>query len=302
MYKKFHIHPGLALLLAACISGTAFAGATFDKVRASGHLRLGYLPKAAPLTSAGANGVVEGYGAALCGELVTNVKSALNLPQLTVDWVPVTMDNRFTLVMRGDIDVLCTPTVPTVERRKALAYSIPTFASGIRAVVRANAPTTLKDVLEANPSQRNVWRGSPAMTLIEKTSFATLAGTTAERALATKVSSLKLNTTTVSVPDVASGLQFLQQGKIDVFLVERDLALANMDDAARKNLVILKRQFTNEPLSLGLPRGDDDFRLFVDTVLSNLYSAPDFPALYSRYFQQYDDNSRQFFSWNILPP
>jgi len=291
-----------ALLLAIGACGVAAAGPTLDKVRDSGHLRLGYLPNAAPFTSAGAGGAVEGYGAALCGEIAARVKAQLNQPQLAVDWVPVNMDNRFTLVMRGDVDVLCTPTVPTLERRKALAYSIPTFASGIRAVVRANAPAALKDILEATPSQHNVWRGSPTQTLLEQTSFATVAGTTSERWLASKVNTFKINTATVSVPDVASGIKFLQERKIDVFFIERDLALANMDAAARQDLVVLKRQFTNEPLALGLPRGDDDFRLFVDTVLSATYSAPDFPAAYAKYFGQYDDNSKQFFAWNILPP
>src|SRR5690242_19888603 len=99
-----------ALVLAACVTGAAFAGPTLDKIRESGHLRLGYLPGAAPFTSAGAGGAAEGYGAVLCGSIADHLKSQLSLPQLAVDWVPVTMDNRFTLVMRGDIDVLCTPT------------------------------------------------------------------------------------------------------------------------------------------------------------------------------------------------
>src|SRR5262245_29478962 len=140
MTIKNRIVSGLAVLLATSLSGTVFAGATLDKIKESGHLRLGYLAGARPFTSAGANGAVEGYGAALCDEIATRLKAQLAQPQLTVEWVPVTMDNRYSLVMRGDVDVLCTPTVPTLERRRAVAFSIPTFASGIRAVVRADAP------------------------------------------------------------------------------------------------------------------------------------------------------------------
>ena len=135
------------------------------------------------------------------------------------------MDTRFTAVMRGQADVLCTPSVATLDRRKALAFSIPVFAGGLRAVVRSDAPAALRDVLEATPAQRNVWRGSPAYNMIEKTRFATVAGTTSERWLATKVSSFKLNTATVSVPDYASGVKFLLERKIDVFLAERDVPL-----------------------------------------------------------------------------
>jgi ABC-type amino acid transport substrate-binding protein len=147
-----------------------------------------------------------------------------------------------------------------------------------------------------------VWRGSPSMTLIEKTRFAVVAGTTSERWLATKVASFKLNTATVSVPDYASGIKFLLERKIDVFLAERDLVLPVLDENSSAKVAILKRQFTQDPLGLGLPRDDDDFRLFVDSVLSATYASPEFPALYSRYFQKYDEVSRTFFSWNILSP
>ncbi len=55
-----------ALLVTALASGTAFAGAALDQIRASGHLRLAYLPQAKPFTSSGSGGAVEGYSAALC--------------------------------------------------------------------------------------------------------------------------------------------------------------------------------------------------------------------------------------------
>ena len=301
MHNKYRFGSGIAVLVAACLSATAFAGGTFDRLRDSGHLRLAYLPGAKPFTD-DAGGKVDGYGAALCQELATHIKAQLAMPDLKVEWVPVTMDTRFTVVMRGHADVLCTPSVATLERRKALAFSIPVFAAGLRAVVRSDAPAALRDVLEATPAQRNVWRGSPSMTLIEKTRFAVVAGTTSERWLATKVASFKLNTATVSVPDYASGIKFLLERKIDVFLAERDLVLPVLDESTSPKVAILKRQFTQDPLGLGLPRDDDDFRLFVDSVLSATYASPEFPALYSRYFQKYDEVSRTFFSWNILSP
>jgi len=106
----------------------------------------------------------------------------------------------------------------------------------------------------------------------------------------------------VSVPDYASGIKFLLERKIDVFLAERDLVLPVLDESSSPKVAILKRQFTQDPLGLGLPRDDDDFRLFVDSVLSATYASPEFPALYSRYFQKYDEVSRTFFSWNIISP
>jgi polar amino acid transport system substrate-binding protein len=230
------------------------------------------------------------------------VKAHLGLPQLKSNWVAVRADNAFSTVAGGQADVLCTPTNASLERRKALSFSIPAFAGGVRAVVRNDAPAELRNILEAAPSQRNVWRGSPSLTLLEKTTFATTAGTTTEKRLAGKVASFKLNTATVSVPDYASGIKFLLERKIDVFLAERDAVLAAMDDNARQKLLVLNRQLTHDPLALALPRNDEDFRLVVDTALSGAYSSPEFAAMYGKYFGSLDEASRNFFSWATPAP
>ena len=51
-----------------------------------------------------------------------------------------------------------------------------------------------------------------------------------------------------------------------------------------------------------MARGDEDFRLLVDTALSNTYSSADFGALYSKYFGLLDESTQNFFAWVIPPP
>jgi ABC-type amino acid transport substrate-binding protein len=296
---SFRILSG-ALLLS--ITAAALGGETLDRIRDSGQITLAYLPNAKPFTYDSGGGAAAGYGAALCEQVAAAVKSKLGLPQLKSNWVAVRPDNAFAAVAGGQADVLCTPTNATLERRKTLSFSVPAFAGGVRAVVRSDAPAELRNILEAAPSQRNVWRGSPALTLLEKTTIATAAGTTSEKRLAGKVASLKLNTATVSVPDYASGIRFLLERKIDVFLAERDAVLAAMDDNARQKLLVLNRQLTHDPLALALPRNDEDFRLVVDTALSDAYSSPEFAALYGKYFGSLDEASKNFFSWATPAP
>jgi polar amino acid transport system substrate-binding protein len=291
-----------ALLFVACISGAALAGSTLDRIRDSGHIRLAYLPGGKPFTSPGSAGVPEGYGVELCSRVAERVKSQLGLADLKVDWVEVRADNVLGTVARGDADLLCTPSNATLERRRTLSYSLPIFAGGIRAVVRSDAPMALRDVLEEQPSKRNVWRGSPSLNMIEQTRFATVAGTSSEKWLAAKVKGFKLNTATVSVPDYASGIRFLQERKIDVFLAERDVVLATLDDKSRGSIVVLNRQITHEPLALAMPRGDEDFRLQVDTALTAAYNSPEFSSLYVRHFHKLDDATRNFFAWVTPAP
>jgi polar amino acid transport system substrate-binding protein len=302
MTHKNRSKRALALLLAAGISGTAHGGATADRIRESGHVRFGYIAKAKPFTSAGANGVVEGYGAELCGRIAASLKSQLNLTRLAVDWVPVSIDSAQGAVSGGQVDVLCTPSNATLARRKAVSFSIPAFAGGLRAVVRNDITPQVREALENDPKTRPELRGTPAQGMAEATRFAAVAGTSSERWLAGKIKSYRLNTATVSVPDYASGIKFLLEDKIDVFLAEQDVALAAMDEKAMQNLRILNRQLTHEPLALALPRGDDDLRLIVDAALTAAYESADFESLYRKSFGPLDDVNRTFFDWVTPPP
>ena len=290
------------LVLGATASVTASAGEALDRIRDSGKVRFAYLPKAAPFTSANASGAVEGYGADLCNKIAAGLNSQLGVEKLSVEWVPVTIESAQGAITGGQADLLCTPSNATLARRKAASFSLPVFPGGVRAVVRDDVTPQVREALENNPRTRPVWRGTPAQGMIEATRFATVAGTSSERRLATVIRQYKLNTATVSVPDYASGIKFLLEDKIDVFFAEYDVAMAAMDDKARQELRILDRHITNEPLALAMPRGDEDLRLAVDSVLSSTYYAADYASLYGKYIGSLDDASRTFFNWVTPAP
>jgi len=290
----------LAVLALGAASVTATAGDTLERIKSSGHVRFAYVAQAKPFTSAGAGGAAEGYGAELCNSVAASLKS--QVPQLAVDWVPVTIDNAASTLAGGQADLLCTPSNATLARRKTLSFSIPTFAGGIRAVVRNDITPQVREALELKPRDRPVWRGTPAQGMVEATRFATVAGTSSENWLKQGIKKFKLNTATVSVPDYASGIKFLMEDKIDVFFGDADVALAAMDEKAMQNLRILNRQITHEPLALAMARGDEDFRLLVDTALSSTYSSSGFAALYGKYFGSLDETTQNFFAWVIPPP
>jgi len=292
----------LSLLALGVASATALAGDALNKIRDGGHLRLAYLPNARPFTSGGAGAAPEGYGIALCERIAASLKTQLAAPQLAVDWVPVTVDTASTALSGGQADLLCTPSNATLARRKTLAFSLPVYAGGLRAVVRDDLAPQVREAIELNPRQRRVWRGTPAQGMVEATRFAVVAGTSSENWLRNEVRKYKLNTATTSVPDYASGIKFLMEDKIDVFFGQADVALAAMDQAAMLKLRVLNRQITREPLALAMPRGDEDLRLAVDTALSTAYASADFATLYGKYFGSLDDDTRNFFAWVTPAP
>jgi len=289
-----------ALLLVSLAAATTAGAATLDRIKETGHIRFGYFADARPFTYRGASGGVEGYGAALCERIAEQAKGELGLGSISVDWVPITGTDPFAEVQQGNIDVLCTPTSVTLNRRRQVSYSIPVFPGGARAVVRANAPTALREALADTPSTKPVWRGSPAAHTLRETTVATVSGTTAEIWLTGAISAFQIGAKLAPVPNFATGLQQLRDGKADVFFGDRAAILGAMDPATAKDFVILDRVFTREQYALAVPRGDEDFRLVVDRALSVLFASGEIANVYARAFGPPDAATRTYFQWNTL--
>ncbi len=280
------------------LTATPAAAATLDRVRESGSIKLGYLADARPFSFRNEAGTAEGYAIALCQQVADQVKKGLALPSLRVEWVPVTPDDRLSDVQQGNVDLLCAPTSATLARRQDVSFSIPIFAGGNRAVLRADAPGTLRDALGESKNARAVWRGTPAAKVLKGTSFAVVAGTTSDKWLKSRRAALQVDARIVPVVDYRSGLQQLRDGKVDVFFGERSLVLGALSDSEREDLVVLDRLFTHEPLALALARGDEDFRLLVDRSLSQFYASGAFGELYKRWHGEFGDPTRTYFEWN----
>lgn len=293
----------IATFAVVCIglaAANSVSAATLDRIKESGHIKFGYIAEAAPFTSKSAAGAAEGYGVALCNEIAEQVKTKLGLPQLTVDWVQVTIEDRLQQVQQGNVDLLCTPTIETLGRRQDVSFSLPVFAGGNRAVLRKDASEALRTALADHPATKPVWRGSPAAKVLENTTFAVVSGTTTEAWLKERAATFQVNAKIVPVADYRSGLHELVDRKVSVFFGERSLVESALDDTTRPNVMILGRLFTHEQAALALARGDDDFRLVVDGALSQLYGSDGFADMVKKYFGAFDERARTYFQWNTL--
>jgi polar amino acid transport system substrate-binding protein len=285
----------IASLVVACAM-PASAG-TLDRIKDTGHIRLGYVPDALPFTSMGGSGP-EGYGVQVCEAIVAQMKIQLGLPDIAVDWVALSIESRFTEVQQGNVDLLCIPASETLTHRKQVAFSLPVFAGGNRAVVRADAAPALRHTLAGDRPDKPVWRGSPAAKLLADTSYAVVTGTNTEAWLKERGSTLGIKAKVTAVPDYRSGIQMVLDRKVDVFFGERTVVLGAIDAAKRDQLVVIDRLLTHEQAGLALARGDDDFRLAVDTALANIYPSKNFSDLYARWFGPLDEKAKTFFLWS----
>ncbi|MFL6593625.1 MAG: amino acid ABC transporter substrate-binding protein [Luteimonas sp.] len=290
---------GLALFFAALsvapVANAQSASGTLERVRASGKITFGYYPAARPLSYRNSTGSADGYSVALCRGIGAVVKQQLGLSSLSVQFVPVDSD-PVAAVKSGRVDMMCAPMQPTLSRRKSVSFSIPVFVSGTSVLVRKDAPGNFRDLLKGRKAGVPVlWRGSPQLPMLAKRKFVVVAGTASERWAAQRKQELNVTSEIIAVPDLQTGLQTVLSGQADAFIADRavliDLA---RNDPAGKDVEVVDHLFDVNWLALPLPRGDEDFRLLVDSTLSRLYRTGKVDAVYEQHLGKLDASTRDW--------
>lgn len=280
---------------------TLASAATLDRVKTAGKLLLAYEIDARPFSYQDDGGKPAGYSVELCMRVAEAVKAELQLPALAVEWVPIKVEDRLTAMRKADL--LCGADSVTLTRRKAFGFSLPIFAGGIGAILRADAPSPLQEILaQGKPSTRPLWRGYPVRTVLGEKTFSVVSGTTSEKWLATRLDTFQLATKVVPVKTYADGIQAVLDGSSDVFFGDLPILLeAEKRSPSSADLIVLDRHFTYEPLALPMERGDEDFRLLVDKVLSEYYRSEEFRTFYASWFGEPDESTLTFFRQTALP-
>ncbi|MNE11075.1 MULTISPECIES: amino acid ABC transporter substrate-binding protein [unclassified Pseudomonas] len=278
------------------------AGAnTLERVRSSHTFTLGYLPDLAPFSKQEGD-KASGYAIDLCLKVADKLKSELGLPDLQVHYLPVTVADQVSAVSQGKVDILCTPTAPTLERRKMISYSIPVYTAGLSVVVRNDAAEPLLNVLNGKVATAGpTWRASINNGLANQT-YATLEGGVTEDWIRERMRLLNVIASLVTVANNDEGVKLVAEGKADAFFSERMLLRNEIaKEGAARNLMILDRIFEYSPVAMMVDRNDEDFRLLVDTALSEAYYSGFVEKAYDQYLGGSNLTVKRLFRVYALP-
>ena len=243
----------------------AAAAQTLERVRDSGILKIGYREDAAPYSYTNAIGQPAGYSVALCQAVATDIAAEVGRAELAIEYVLVDTENRFSAIQEGRIDLLCSADTATLARRKLIDFSVPTFIEGAGVLLRADGPDSFADLAGETVGVR--------------------AATTTEAALRNTLQRHGMQATVVPVDSHEDGLARLEAGEITAYFADQAILVFLMSGSdAPEQLKLSEGQFTLEPYALGLPRGDDDFRLAVDTSLSRLYRSGEVDRIFKNSF------------------
>ncbi len=255
----------LALMLPSPVLGQELQG-TLKKIKDTNTIVIGHPADSRPYSFVGEDGKPAGYSIDLCMRIVAGVQQQLGLRDLQVKWVPVTVENRIPLLVKGTIDIECGSTTNTLSRQEQVDFSQLTFVDAGKMLLKAAS-------------------GTRGIGDLGNKRVAVIPGTTTEKVLTESLQRRYVNADVVKVKEHADGLTALENGTADAYASDEvllvGLALTAKDPTA---LRLTEQYFSYEPYGLMVRRGDAAFRLTVNRVLSRLYRSEQIVEIFAKWF------------------
>jgi glutamate/aspartate transport system substrate-binding protein len=196
------------------------------------------------------------------------VKEQLKLPKLEVKEIPITSQNRITLLQNGTIDIECGSTTNNLERQKQASFTNSIFVIGTRIMVKKDSG--IKD-----------WADLKGKNVV------TTAGTTSERLLRKMNDDQKLGMNIISTKDHGQSFLTLESGRAVAFMM--DDALLYGERAKAKNpsdWVVVGKPQSREAYGCMVRKDDKPFKALADKTIAGMMKDGEIAALYKKWFEQ----------------
>lgn len=248
---------------------SAAQAATLERIDERGAINLGYREDAAPFSYVTEDGRVDGYSISICEAVAGAVRARLNRDDIEVNYVPVTTESRFLAVQSGKVDLLCSADTITLARRDLVDFSLMTFVTGASVLFRRDGP---RDFIDLDGEKVGV-----------------RSGTTTESGLERALSEAGIDAEIVAVSNHEDGLRALEDSEISAYFADRAILILLAAGASQpRSLALSNRFFSYEPYGLALQRGDNEFRLLVDSALVRLIRTQAMAKIYQATFGNAD--------------
>ena len=258
-------------LITMLASGITLAAdfSTLEQVKKTKKIRIGYRADKPPRSFVDRNNVLVGYSIDLCLRMVDEMKSMLEIPDISVEYVPVNASNRFDALTNNSIDILCGVTTKTISRSEIVDFTQPTFVTGA-------ALLTLKTLEVQKISELS---GKKIAVVKDTTTFDSLT-----KMLKREGSDAEV----VTVKTAVDGMNAVISGEVAAFSGDQIVLVGliiNSDNP--KQFALTENVFSFEPFALAVRKNDSEFRLVADRMLSRLYRTKKVLLLYDKWFGSY---------------
>ena len=260
----------ISLLMTAALLGAGLATAanaqTLQKVADANRISVSYREASVPFSYLIGSKTAIGFSVELTEAVIDDVRKKIKKPNLEVNTMAVTSQNRIPLMVNGTIDLECGSTTNNSTRAKDVTFSTNIFYTGTRLL-------TKKDSGIRNYAD-----------LAGKT-VASTTGTTNAQVIRKYSADKKLDMQIVLGKDHDDSLLLVENDRAKAFAMD-DILLFGLR-ANSKNpaaLEVVGDSIQVEPYACFMRKDDPEFKKLVDGTLARLIKTGEFNRLYTKWF------------------
>jgi len=233
-------------------------------ITSSKTIKIAYREDARPFSFLNDKKEIAGFTIDICRLVVDSIEHQFGLDHLKIEWVPVSVQTRFSAVESGKADMECGSSTVTLGRMKEVDFSNYVFIESTGVLVaKASNFRSFSDLAGKK--------------------IAVISGTTNERAIKDQLKMQNIEATVISVKGRDEGVAMLEAGNADGFASDKLLLVgANMKHPDA--LILLPDDLSVEPYAIALPRGDWAFRLAVNTGLAQIFRSGQIAGIFNGWF------------------
>jgi glutamate/aspartate transport system substrate-binding protein len=262
------------LLLAGWLLATAASAQTDGEglsptlaaIKSTQVVHLGYRESSPPFSFIDPSNRPIGYSLELCEAVVDEIGVEVDDPNLKIEYVKVTSDDRIPAVLQNKIDLECGSTTANAERARQVAFSPLMFVAGTKLMVRK--PSSI--VTAADLKGKTV--------VVTK-------GTTNEQAMHAVDGKLGLGLNIVAAPDHDQSYQMLADGKVDAFATD-DILLYGLiaRHKSQDKFRVTGDYLSYDPYGIMFRKGEPQLAAVVERTFRKLATNHDLIPLYNKWF------------------
>ncbi|ARN18478.1 amino acid ABC transporter substrate-binding protein [Piscinibacter gummiphilus] len=250
---------------AAAFAAHAQPASTLAKMAESGTITLSYRESSVPFSYLD-NAKPIGFSVEVCDRIVDELKAKVKRPDLKIERMPVTSQNRIPLVQNGTVDLECGSTTNNSARGEQVAFAVNYFYTGTRLMAKKTA-------------------GIKSLMDLKGKKVATTAGTTNFQVLRKYFRDNNLDTEIITAKDHADGALLAENGRVEAYAMD-DILLYGLvaNSKAPADWVVTGEPLQVEPYAIMLRKNDPEFKKAVDDALIGLMKSGEFEKLYAKWF------------------